>query len=69
MQGSHLYAEVESYAWTVDTILKKAFPTDTFQITGSFRRQLEIIEKLEWVTTVPLEQLTFYFEKNNYEVE
>ena len=31
---------------------KKAFPTDHLNLTGEFRRQLEIINKLEWVTTI-----------------
>jgi len=68
-QGSHLYAEIESYAWSIDTVLKKAFPSQTFQITGTFRRQLEIIETLEWITTTSITALTEYFEKNNYQVE
>lgn len=68
-QGSHLYAEIETYTWTIDTILKKTFHTQEFKITGNFRRQSEIIEKLEWVTTATVKDLNSYFEKNNYQVE
>ena len=68
-QGSHLFAEVEDYAFSFDTVIKKAFPKDTFEITGEFRRQLEIINKLEWVTTVPIKQLAAWFEKNGYTVQ
>ena len=68
-QGSHLYAEIESYAWSMDTLIKKAFPSYQFEMTGTFRRQMEIIDNLEWVTTVPIEDLQSYFEKNNYQVE
>ena len=68
-QGSHLYAETESYAWSLDKSLKKVFPSQEFHITGSFRRQSEIIEKLEWVTTVPITDLITHLEKNNYQVE
>ena len=68
-QGSHLYAEVESYALSVDAILKKAFKSYQFHVTGAFRRQSEVIEKLEWVTTAPVKELDDYFEKLNYKVE
>lgn len=68
-QGSHLYAEIESYAWKVDETIRKAFPSHAFHITGKFRRQLEIIENLEWVTTVSIGELSNYFEKNDYKVE
>ena len=68
-QGSHLYAEIESYALTIDKLITKAFSAHQFQITGSFRRQSEIIEKLEWVTTASIEELDDYFQKNNYQVE
>ena len=68
-QGNHLYAEIDSYALTIDTVLKKAFSSHQFEITGAFRRQSETIEKLEWVTTVPMTELNKYFEENNYQVE
>ncbi|HET9279848.1 MAG TPA: helix-hairpin-helix domain-containing protein [Flavitalea sp.] len=68
-QGSHLYAEIESYALTIDKLLTKAFPAHQFQITGNFRRQSEIIEKLEWITTASIEELDDYFLKNSYQVE
>jgi DNA polymerase (family 10) len=68
-QGSHLFAEIESYAWTIDKLIKNAFTSHQFQITGTFRRQSEIIEKLEWVTTAPVKELDAYFETNNYQIE
>lgn len=68
-QGSHLYAEIESYTWTIDKLVKKAFPSHQFEITGTFRRQSEIIEKLEWITTASIKELDEFFRKNNYEVE
>jgi DNA polymerase (family X) len=51
-QGSHLYAELEPYASDLDKKLKKNFPDNKFELTGEFRRQLEIINQLEWVTDV-----------------
>ncbi|GGB01166.1 DNA polymerase/3'-5' exonuclease PolX [Puia dinghuensis] len=49
--GSHLYAEVEALALALDAQLKQAFPTERFELTGDFRRQLEVVSKLQWVTT------------------
>lgn len=52
--GSHLYAEVEPVALRLDTALKAAFPGEQFALTGEFRRQLEVVTKLEWVTTADI---------------
>ena len=68
-QGSHLYAEVEAYALAIDKLVRKAFPTQQFEITGAFRRQAEIIEKLEWVTTASIQQLNDFFQQSNFQVE
>jgi DNA polymerase (family 10) len=53
--GSHLFAEVEGLALRLDAALKEAFPGERFAFTGEFRRQLEVVEKLEWVTTANAE--------------
>jgi DNA polymerase (family X) len=52
---SYLYADVESYALLVDARLKKAFPDAQWALTGEFRRQLEIITHLHWITTAEIE--------------
>jgi DNA polymerase (family 10) len=49
--GSHLYADIEPFALQLEAILQKAFPNDKLAITGEFLRQLEIVTKLEFVTT------------------
>ena len=49
----HLYADVEAYALAIDKNLKDSFATARFELTGEFRRQMEIIHQLEWVTTAP----------------
>ena len=51
-QGSHLYAEIEPYASQIDTRLQQQFSTEQSSLTGDFRRQLEIIDHLQWVTTI-----------------
>jgi DNA polymerase (family X) len=49
--GSHLYADIEPFALQLEATLQKAFPNDKLAITGEFLRQLEIVTKLEFVTT------------------
>jgi len=59
-QGSHLYADVESFALALDKALLNEFPDEQFALTGEFRRQLPIIDKLEWITTAPEEKIKKY---------
>lgn len=65
-QGSHLFAEIETYALTIDKKLKAAFPGKQFELTGEFRRQLEIIDQLAWVTTATGDSLQLFLESNNF---
>jgi DNA polymerase (family X) len=65
-QGSHLFASIEKYAYQMDGILKKAFPKDTFELTGQVRMQSPVVDKLEWVTSVPTKTLQEFFTANNY---
>jgi len=65
-QGSHLYADLEVYALAIDAKLKTDFPQYRFALTGEFRRQLEIIHQLEWITTMPLEQAREFFTANGF---
>lgn len=60
-QGSYLFSEAEHYASAIDQKLKSAFYGKQFELTGEFRRQLEIINKLEWVTTVSKTELKDFF--------
>src|ERR1700761_3191730 len=48
--------------------LHVSFAGDHFLLTGSFRRQLEVIEQLEWVTTVSHTTLKDFFTANAFEV-
>lgn len=65
-QGSHLYAETETYALTIDKKLKEQFPGKKFELTGAFRRQSEVIDRLEWVTTASSEELLVFLGANEY---
>jgi len=66
--GSYLYAQIESYALELDKKLQQKFPNEQFGLTGEFRRQLEVVTKLEWVTTTGENTLRSFFGEN-YVVE
>jgi DNA polymerase (family 10) len=66
--GSYLFQQIESYALTVDAKLKQAFPDNECILTGEFRRQAEVINSLEWVTTIAAEKLTGFFTSNGFEI-
>ena len=68
-QGSHLFAETEAYAAAVDKTIKDSFPGARFELTGEFRRGLEIINQLEWVTTAPIASLKQFFLDGQYAIE
>jgi DNA polymerase (family 10) len=65
-QGSHLYADTEAYALAIDKTLKTQFPNRQFSLTGPFRRQAEVIDRLEWVTTANSQELLAFLGANNY---
>jgi len=67
-QGSYLYQQIENFALNVTPKLKAFFNNPNFIITGAFRRQLEVIEKLEWVTTTPLTTINSFFTRNGYTI-
>lgn len=61
-QKNYLYSEAENYALAIDQKLKKEFPGKLLEFTGEFRRQLEIINKIEWTTTISKSELKKFFE-------
>lgn len=65
--GKFLYAQIEFFAEELKKILKENFKEFLFEITGNFKRHLEIIEKLEWVTTCPSSQLKKFFSEKKFE--
>jgi len=66
-QGSYLYSQIESYADQFSRKLQEEFPSQRFEIVGDLNRHLEVIDKLEWMTDVPLEKLESFFKKEEYE--
>ena len=67
--GSYLYAQIEEFALTLDERLKKQFNKNQFLLTGDFRRHIETIDKIEWVTDVPEAALQSYLLENNFVTE
>lgn len=67
-QGSYLFQQIEDYAARVTTQLSSQFKEYQFLITGAFRRELEVVEKLEWVTTIPEQTLASLFTTNGYTI-
>jgi DNA polymerase (family X) len=65
-QGSHLYADVETYALSMHERLKENFNTERLALTGEFNRQLEVINQLEWVTTTAPAALKEFFDANGF---
>ena len=68
-QGSYLFAEAEPFALVMDRKLREYFPSAKFEITGEFRRHLEIINQLEWTTTAETNRLKDFLEANHLTVE
>ncbi len=67
--GNYLYAHIEEFALKFDEKLKQQFPENTFLQTGIFRRHLETIDKLEWVTDADEATLQAFLLDNNFVTE
>lgn len=67
-QGRYLYAQIESYALQMNKKLKDAFQKFKIEITGTFNRQLETIDLLEWCTTASSTEIINFFNQQAFEV-
>ena len=56
--GSYLYQQMESLAINATKKLREHFPDNSFLPTGAYRKQDEIVEILQWVTTCPIDSIT-----------
>jgi DNA polymerase (family 10) len=68
-QGSFLFAEVEGYVHTIHKSLRESFPGHLISVTGAYRRQLETINRAEWIISVPLPELKAFFISNKFHIE
>ena len=68
-QGLFLYKQVEDFAHALQEKLEQKFADRKTQLTGEFRRQLEIISKLEWVTTATPDELKHFLMNDQVELK
>lgn len=61
--GSYLYIQVEEFVGALQAKLEAKYPAERIQVAGTFRRQWDVIEKLEWVTTIPVEKLKDFLQE------
>ena len=67
-KGRFLYAQVEDFVQALQTKLQEKFTEHMFVVTGEFRRQLDVIEVLEWVTTASGKDLIHFFGEEEIQV-
>ncbi len=67
--GSYLYQQIEPFAADITEKMKGEWKENVFLLTGEFRRQMEVIEKLEWVTTCSPSSLETFFTSNGFEIK
>lgn len=65
--GSYLFADIEKYTLLIQQKLVETYPQAEFLLTGLFRRNMPVIDKLEWVTTIGKDTLREFFENNEYQ--
>jgi DNA polymerase (family X) len=68
-QGSYLFSEAEALISGVQKKLKESFPKEKLELTGELRRQLEIVNIPEWVTTIKVDDLKKFFIANAFHPE
>jgi DNA polymerase (family 10) len=56
-QGSNLYPQVEAVEPQITPYLQKLFGAENTYLTGSFKRQLEIVDELEYVVKSSIEDI------------
>lgn len=67
-KGKYLYAQVEDFVLALEAKLEEKFSSHPFAVTGEFRRQIDVIELLEWVTTVSKKELIHFFHEEDIQL-
>ncbi|OLY92262.1 DNA polymerase/3'-5' exonuclease PolX [Cnuella takakiae] len=62
-KGKFLYAQTEAFMEAFTLKLKEAFPAAQVEPTGAYRRQLEVIDQLEWVVTIDKDELRSHLQR------
>lgn len=66
--GSYLYQQMEEFEPKATKKLLESFPEVSFLSTGAYRKQHEIVDIIEWVTTASLEQLKTFFIQQQFTI-
>lgn len=66
-QGSYLYQELENITTSLLLALTQNFPDEQHSITGGFARQMESLDFLEVLTTLPAKKLLTWLEEKNFQ--
>ncbi len=68
-QGSFLYAQIEPLQELIKSFFEKSFPNNKIEFTGSYKRQLEIVNELELVIDTPIQNIeTTFLEVDDFEL-
>ncbi|MBL0881976.1 MAG: hypothetical protein IBJ16_01280 [Chitinophagaceae bacterium] len=66
--GSYLYQQMEAFEPKASEKLLQSFPNEYFLSTGAYRKQWEIVDILEWVTTTSIEKLKAFFLEHQFTI-
>ncbi|HUQ97055.1 MAG TPA: helix-hairpin-helix domain-containing protein, partial [Chitinophagaceae bacterium] len=64
--GKYLYAQVEDFADALQAKLDTNFPKYKSQRTGLYRRQWDVLDAVDWVTTIPYGDLKKFLIDQTY---
>ena len=68
-QGSFLYAQIEPLLEIIKSFFEKSFPNNTTEFTGTYKRQLEIVNELELIIDTPIQNIeTTFLEVEDFEL-
>lgn len=68
-KGHYLYADIESKALELLNALQESFPKFRSELTGAFRRQLPVLESIDYLTEIPLSDLKSWLIQQNINTE
>ncbi|GAB4091482.1 helix-hairpin-helix domain-containing protein [Flaviaesturariibacter terrae] len=60
--GKFLFAQVEAFAQAIQAHLEQHYPDAQHALTGPYRRHCEVIDELEWVSTISVKEAKRFFE-------
>ena len=65
-QGNYLFQQVEPLVKSLESSFENNFPDEKIIISGGYKRQLEVLENLEIVTTISENLLTEWLSSKNF---